>query len=175
MLHVGSFQWLLLCLVWQPLWISEISKEVSGGAGHLSSSRGNKSLTLTFVMEKCVSHIKNKIKSSLCSQDPHLSQAESYSDLRLTERRLYFLLSEVWTRRALRETPLLNQPGWHAHLKDSAHGENMPYDLIITSPDTSALCYIPDTQCMQQTTHQERTSKGICSVSTDLIVTRYMW
>lgn len=95
MLHVGSFQWLLLCLVWQPLWISEISKEVSGGAGHLSSSRGNKSLALTFVMEKCVSHIKNKIKSSLCSQDPHLSQAESLQWFKVNWEETVF--SALWS------------------------------------------------------------------------------
>ena len=65
------------CLIWQPLWISEISKDVSGGAGHLCLSRGNKSLAFPFVMEKRVSHVKNEMKSALCSQHPHLSQPES--------------------------------------------------------------------------------------------------
>lgn len=82
-LNVGAWCHLRCCILAAsgsfslPLWISEISKDVSGGAGHLCLSRGNKSLVFPFVMEKCVSHVKNEMKSALCSQHPHLSQPES--------------------------------------------------------------------------------------------------
>lgn len=55
------------------------------------------------------------------------------------------------------------------------HGDNISCDVIITSLSTSALCYIPYTQCIQQTKCQERIGSGIWSVCTDFIVTIHMW